>query len=107
MDGRAADALPGGADPTREWVEAGRYLERHPVTPRQLEVLRIIDVWSRKSGYPPTVRELCALLKLRSTMAVASLTKALERKGLVVRQANRARTTTITAAGRFALKGGR
>jgi DNA-binding MarR family transcriptional regulator len=40
-------------------------------------------------------------------MAVASLTKALERKGLVVRQANRARTTTITAAGRFALKGGR
>lgn len=52
-------------------------------TDRQRELLfAIAEHWSRK-GYPPTLRELCAMLKIKSTNGVADLIKPCIRKQLL------------------------
>ncbi len=56
-----------------------------PLTRRQAEVLRLIAESIRRSGYPPTVRELCARLGIASPNAVSCHLRALERKGHIRR----------------------
>lgn len=56
-----------------------------PLTRRQAQVLRLIAENLRRSGYPPTVRELCARLGLASPNAVSCHLRALERKGRIRR----------------------
>ena len=54
------------------------------LTDRQREVLGIIVSFTRRNGFPPTLRELLPLLKIRSTNAVSDHLTALERKGAIV-----------------------
>lgn len=69
-------------------------------TERQRVVLREIRQHQTAKGYPISIRELVEVLGVTSTSGVADHLKALERKGLVSREKNRARTLQLTAAGR-------
>lgn len=55
------------------------------LTPRQRQVLGLIERHSREHGYPPTLRELAAGLGLSGTRAVEKHLAALERKGRLTR----------------------
>jgi len=53
------------------------------LTDRQAQVMRaIIEYWS-EHGYPPTMRELCRLLGIRSTHAIADNFEYLAKKGVL------------------------
>lgn len=71
-----------------------------PPTVRQLQVLGVIAANLRTRGFPPTIAELCAALKVRSTNGVADHLRALQRKGLIERERKFSpRALVITAAG--------
>lgn len=62
-----------------------------PLTERQREVLQTIEAFLAAHGWPPTLRELCAALRLTSTNGMAQHVTALERKGYIAREADTAR----------------
>ncbi|TXH57452.1 MAG: hypothetical protein E6Q97_04425 [Desulfurellales bacterium] len=70
-------------------------MSREP-TDRQLEVVQHIYESIRLRGYPPTRRELCEKLGLRSTNAVADLLRAAQKKGLLVLDTKTARGISLT-----------
>ena len=73
-------------------------------TARQMLVLCAIDASVRTLGYPPTRREIGAVLGISSTNAVQDHLLALMRKGLVLMGGDGlSRATTLTAAGRAML----
>jgi Mn-dependent DtxR family transcriptional regulator len=56
-----------------------------PPTARQLETLRAMRDYQRREQMPPTLRELAAILGVRSTNGVLGILRSLERRGLVER----------------------
>jgi repressor LexA len=64
-------------------------------TPRQTEVLAAIASLTKAKGYPPTLRELGEALGIRSTNGVNDHLDALERKGLIARDSNVARSVRV------------
>ncbi len=73
------------------------------LTARQGEVYRFIRDRIRARGYGPTVREIGTRFKIRSPNGVMCHLKALEKKGLIRREANMSRAiqlATETAYGR-------
>lgn len=68
-------------------------------TDRQRQVLKEIREHQVRRGYPISIRELCDAMEMSSTNGIADHLRALERKGLVKREAYRARTLQLTAAG--------
>lgn len=68
-------------------------------TPRQRELLRYIAALSAK-GFPPTIRELTAVMGVKSTNALNDVLKAVQRKGFVIAEPRAARTIRLTDAGR-------
>ncbi|HET6412746.1 MAG TPA: transcriptional repressor LexA [Anaeromyxobacter sp.] len=72
----------------------------HPLTDRQLEVLRFIAEQIEACGYPPTIREIGEALDIRSTNGVNDHLKALERKGFLTRDPVKSRAVIPTAAAR-------
>lgn len=75
-------------------------------TARQIDVLEAIDSWRRRNGHPPVIRELCEVLGVKSTNAVADHLRALARKGLTTSIRSKGRTLAITNAGRTWLRRG-
>ncbi|GAA1480556.1 transcriptional repressor LexA [Gordonia sinesedis] len=65
------------------------------LTPRQRGVLDVIRKSVRERGYPPSIREIGDAVGLNSTSSVAHQLRALERKGLLKRDANRPRAVNI------------
>lgn len=61
------------------------------LTSRQRQFLEAIEAYVRDHGVAPTVRELAALLRVRSPNAVRQHLKALERKGYLRRMPRRPR----------------
>lgn len=55
------------------------------LTPRQSEILDVIRGHVRLHGFPPTIRELGALVGIGSTNGVDEHLKAIERKGYIAR----------------------
>jgi repressor LexA len=72
----------------------------HPLTDRQLEVLRFIGRQIEECGYPPTIREIGEALDIRSTNGVNDHLKALERKGFLTRDPVKSRALIPTSAAR-------
>lgn len=72
-----------------------------PPTPRQLDVLRLVEKHRREKGFAPSARELCRLLGLgeSSTQAVFQHLNGLEARGLLEREPGTARTARATAEG--------
>lgn len=71
-------------------------------TPRQLDVLVMVHAFRTTKGFSPTIREIGRALGIASTNGVNDHIKALEKKGLVVREGMSARTLRLTDEGRRA-----
>jgi repressor LexA len=55
----------------------------HELTPRQTEILRMIEEYTEHAGYPPTRTEICAAMGFRSPNAAEEHLRALARKGVI------------------------
>jgi repressor LexA len=64
------------------------------LTPRQHQILRFVAESRSKNGYSPTLQEMALILEL-SKVTVFEHVAALVRKGLLLRQPNRARSLTL------------
>jgi repressor LexA len=65
------------------------------LTARQQQVLEFIRESVRANGYPPTVREICAALKLSSPSTVHAHLANLERLGLIKRNPTKPRALDV------------
>src|SRR5699024_5692524 len=68
------------------------------LTMRQRKVLQVIRESIATRGYPPSVREIGELVGLKSPSSVAYQLDALQRKGLLRKDANRPRAVDIRPA---------
>jgi len=64
-------------------------------TAKQLEILDFLKETILTKGYPPTVREICEKVDLKSTSTVFSHLEALERKGFIKRDPSKPRAIEI------------
>ena len=55
------------------------------ITPKQEEILEYIKDCILKKGYPPSVREICEAVSLKSTSSVHSHLESLEKNGYIQR----------------------
>ena len=67
------------------------------LTPRQREVYLFVRDKIRSRGYGPTVREIGTEFDIRSPNGVMCHLKALEKKGLILREPNRSRAIQLIA----------
>ncbi|ANA41843.1 LexA family transcriptional regulator (plasmid) [Geobacter anodireducens] len=65
------------------------------LTPRQQEVLTFIGDFLAANGYPPTIREIAAHLKVNGTLGVMKHLEALERKGYLRRESGSSRGVSL------------
>jgi repressor LexA len=65
------------------------------ISATQRRILEVIRQSNRERGYPPSVREIGAIVGLGSTSSVAHHLKALERHGLLRRDAHGARAVDV------------
>lgn len=56
------------------------------LTPRQAAILEVLRDRTTDQGYPPTIREICSAVGLRSSSSCHAHLKILERLGLVERR---------------------
>ena len=64
------------------------------ITAKQQEILEFIKQEILKKGYPPTVREICETVHLKSTSSVHSHLETLEKNGYIRRDPTRNGTGT-------------
>ncbi len=65
------------------------------ITPKQSEILTYIKEEILKKGYPPTVREICETVNLKSTSSVHSHLETLEKNGYIRRDPTKPRAIEI------------
>lgn len=65
------------------------------ITPKQKEILEYIKSCITKKGYPPSVREICEAVDLKSTSSVHSHLETLEKNGYIHRDPTKPRTIEI------------
>jgi repressor LexA len=63
---------------------------------KQKEVYDFLKKFTEDKGYPPSVREICEAVSLRSTSTVHGHLKRLEKKGLIKRDPTKPRALEIT-----------
>lgn len=63
---------------------------------KQKEVYEFLKKFTGDKGYPPSVREICEAVSLRSTSTVHGHLKRLEKKGLIRRDPTKPRALEIT-----------
>jgi repressor LexA len=66
-----------------------------PLTPRQEQLLRIIEDTLGARGYAPTLQELASALKIASVQGIKDHLTALERKGYIRRAAGKRRAIEV------------
>ena len=57
--------------------------EKQKITPKQREILEFIKAELLDHGYPPSVRDICSAVNLKSTSSVHSHLETLEKKGYI------------------------
>ena len=65
------------------------------ITDKQKEILEFIKACILKKGYPPTVREICEKVQLKSTSSVHSHLESLEKNGYIRRDPTKPRAIEI------------
>lgn len=65
------------------------------ISKKQKEILEYIKERILEKGYPPSVREICAAVNLRSTSSVHSHLETLEKNGYIRRDPTKPRTIEI------------
>jgi repressor LexA len=66
-----------------------------PLTRRQREILQYIVDYTRRHGYPPSVRDIGSALHLTSSSTVHSHLSALEKKGFIRRDPSKPRAIEV------------
>ena len=62
---------------------------------REQKILQYMKTETRKKGYPPTVREMCQFLGIKSTSTAHKDLESLERKGLIRKDPSKPRAIEI------------
>lgn len=62
---------------------------------KQSEIYKFLIAFTEKKGYPPSVREICEAVSLKSTSTVHGHLKRLEKKGLIKRDPTKPRALEI------------
>ena len=65
------------------------------LTPKQEEILNFIKQERLAKGYPPSVREICEAVTLKSTSSVHAHLESLERKGYIRKDPTKPRTIEV------------
>ena len=65
-------------------------MPKAPLSDKQKKVYDFL-VKEMASGFPPTVREICAATEIRSTSTVHAVLNALEEEGYIIRDAKSSR----------------
>lgn len=65
------------------------------MTKKQKELYDIIKKYIVKNGYPPTIRELCNELNVKSTGTIQVMLKRIKKKGYIDYQEYKSRTIRI------------
>lgn len=63
---------------------------------KQAEIYEFLKTYTETKGYPPSVREICAAVDLKSTSTVHGHLKRLEKKGFIKRDPSKPRALEIT-----------
>ncbi|MDX3075852.1 transcriptional repressor LexA [Streptomyces sp. MI02-7b] len=77
---------------------AGETVELDGLTSRQAHIVEVILASVSRRGYPPSMREIGAAVGLTSTSSVAHQVGALQRKGVLEQDPQRARTYRVRAS---------
>lgn len=62
---------------------------------KQSEIYEFLKIYTESKGYPPSVREICEAVSLKSTSTVHGHLKRLEKKGLIKRDPSKPRALEI------------
>lgn len=62
---------------------------------KQAEIYEFLKEYTEEKGYPPTVREICEAVSLKSTSTVQGHLQRLERKGFIKRDPSKPRALEI------------
>ena len=62
---------------------------------KQKEIYEVLKTYTENKGYPPSVREICEAVSLKSTSTVHGHLKRLEKKGLIKRDPTKPRALEI------------
>ncbi|MCT4509277.1 MAG: transcriptional repressor LexA [Tepidibacter sp.] len=65
------------------------------LTDKQIEILNFLKLQINKKGYPPSVREICSAVSLKSTSTVHSHLSKLEEKGYIRKDKTKPRAIEI------------
>ena len=65
------------------------------VKDKQSEIYKFLKTYTENKGYPPSVREICEAVSLRSTSTVHGHLKRLEKKGMIKRDPSKPRALEI------------
>jgi len=65
------------------------------VKDKQSEIYQFLKTYTESKGYPPSVREICEAVSLRSTSTVHGHLKRLEKKGMIKRDPSKPRALEI------------
>jgi len=65
------------------------------ITDKQLEILKYMESECLRKGYPPSVREICEAVQLRSTSSVHAHLNSLEKNGYIRRDPTKPRAIEI------------
>lgn len=69
------------------------------VSDKQKMILEFLDKEIREKGYPPSVREICQAVGLKSTSTVHGYLQRLEKKGLIKKEATKTRALKVLNGG--------
>ena len=72
-----------------------------PLSTMRLKILNYVTNFSRENGYPPTVREICGAVGLRSPSTVHSHLKILQDGGYLNKDDRKTRAITVKGAATF------
>ncbi len=75
--------------------QQGVFMSKGKITDKQREILEYIKETILAKGYPPSVREICAAVNLKSTSSVKSHLDTLEKNGYIRRDPAKPRTIEI------------
>lgn len=65
------------------------------ISAKQQEILNFIEVYTKDHGYPPSVREICAAVSLRSPSTVHAHLKTLNERGVIVKDNRKTRALSF------------
>lgn len=72
-----------------------------PLSPMRQRILEFVTRSTRENGYPPTVREICEAVQLRSPSTVHSHLKILQENGYLEKDDRKTRALTLPGAQRW------